>query len=185
MTYQQAVFMALTIGACGGLPSPIPPNFKPGDGYGGCKDISAAARVRASQTSGWGWAFSVGGAGTAIAGTTLIPLDGTLTNHEKIVAGSLTAGGALLVAIGQAWFKRSDAASTLASETASILGERDSDRPIAEEMMVSKCNTALGAWEKSRADATALAATLLQQQKNDTKAAKLKLQIAPAAAPPP
>jgi hypothetical protein len=165
-------WLALSATACGSLPKPIDPAFAPRAGYKSCQDISMSARVRASTTSGWGWAFSIAGAGTAVTGATVFPLAGDLSPREKIVAGSLTAAGALLFAVGQAWIKRSDAASTLAGETASILGEGSADDSKAEQTVVKKCNVALGAWERSRTDASGVTTTLLQKQKEETAAAR-------------
>jgi len=174
--------MSLFAAACGSLSSPIVLTA-PGQGYRDCARLSVDARIRATDTSGWGWAFSIAGAGAAATGTTVLPLDGTLSRSEKIVAGSLVAGGALLFAIGQAWIKRSDAASTLAGETAALLDNAKPDDTHSEAITVGKCNAALGAWERSRTDGTAVAASLLQDQKAETKAAEDKAKNAPAQVP--
>ena len=129
--------------------------------------------MRATSTSGWGWAFSLAGVGAVVTGTVVMPIDNDLSGRGKLVAGALTAGGALLVTVGQAWLKRSDAASTLAGEVEGILGDRTDGKAIDEPVAVARCDAALGAWDRSRADASELAANLLQDQKKTTKAAEL------------
>jgi hypothetical protein len=159
--------VSLAAAACAaGMPKPIDP--RSGHGYDGCADFKAYASKRASRSSALGWTFLISGAGATAAGATVLPLDGTLSRREKLVAGSLVAGGVLLLTAAQAFFKRSDAASTFAGEAASVAGERDGGKPIADDLMAAKCNAALGAWERSRTDSSAVAAALLQDQKTAT-----------------
>jgi len=166
--------------------NPIKPDFKLGEGYNGCLEISKRARKRAGWTNELGWIFSAAGTGATVTGATIIPLDGELTRRERIVSASLIGGGAILVAIGQAWFKRSDAASILAGATAGALGdakgqapgEGSADPTSHERSVVSKCNLALSAWESSRTDATAVANSLLNRQESDEKKAQQTTQQA-------
>lgn len=166
--------LAFSAAACNSFPQPLVPGGSSGDGYLGCRQISVRARDRASADSALGWTFSITGASAVAAGTTVIPLDGSLTRSEKIVAGSLAVAGALLVTVGQAWFKRSDAASTLAGEAAAILGNSDAEGASRESGVVQKCNIALGAWERSRTDASELSTHLLQDEKKEAEVAKAK-----------
>jgi hypothetical protein len=169
---------ALAATGCAALPLQINPHANHREAFDGCTTLTRWAEKRASQTASAGWTFAIAGVGAAAAGTTVIPLDGTLSNHEKMAAASLVAAGALLLKVSQAWFHRSDAASTLASETAATVGTREDDQPLTGEQLAAKCNTARSAWDKSSTDATAVAATLLQEQKKEkaADAARLKLE---------
>jgi len=158
-------------------------------GYDFCRKVSRTARLRSVKDQGFGWGFAILGVGATATGT-IIPLskDGPLTFSNKVVSASLTAGGLALIAASRAWFNRSDAASRLAGATAAVLGERDgagkdaSATIISEQVAGSKCNVALGAWESSRSDSSAIATALLDKQKTDsakdddkTKNAKIEL----------
>lgn len=80
--------------------------------------------------------------------------------------------------LGQAVLKRSDAASKLAGETVSVLGESEDKNGtqvrITADEAAAKCSKALGAWESARADATARATKLLEEKKADAKEAEAK-----------
>jgi len=117
--------------------------------------------------AGWGWFFALTATGATATGATIIPLavDGELSSAQKATAVSLTLGGGLLALAARAMFHRSDAASTLASSSASILAEREDGMSLTSSQLSSKCNRALAAWEKSRTDATAVASSLLEKEK--------------------
>jgi hypothetical protein len=173
---------ALAATGCAAIPPKIHPHASHNEAFKGCSDLNTWAEDRASQTASAGWTFAIAGASAAAAGTTVIPLDGTLSNHQKMAAATLVAAGALLLKVSQAWFHRSDAASTLAGETAATIGTREDDQPLTGEQLAAKCNTARSAWDKSSTDATAVAATLLQEQKKEkaadarSSAARLELE---------
>ena len=143
-------------------------------GYDLCRKISRTARHRGVKDTGWGWTFGILGVASAAAGT-IYPLAKSDQPDfgGKVFAASMTAAGVALVVVSRAFFNRSDAASKLASVTASVLGESESGEGGAKPLLISdgaagaKCNVALGAWEASRADATAIATTLLDKQKAD------------------
>jgi hypothetical protein len=111
---------------------------------------------------------------------TLIPLSkaGKLDFDAKFGSAALIAGGGILIALGQAILNRSDAASKLAGATASNLGETQTTGEKREIIPATdagaKCSIALGAWESSRADATAIASTLLEAEKKEGSDAKAK-----------
>jgi hypothetical protein len=161
---------ALAATGCAALPPHINPHASHKEAFDGCTTLTRWAEHRASDTASAGWTFAIAGVGAATAGATVIPLDGTLSNHEKMAAASLVAAGALLLKVSQAWIHRSDAASTLASETSAIVGTRDGDQPLTGEQLAAKCNTARSAWDKSSTDATAVVSTLLQDQKKEKAA---------------
>jgi hypothetical protein len=96
-----------------------------------------------------------------------------MTTAEKATAGGLTIAGGLFIAGARAWFARSDAASKLAGVTIGVLGEKNGEGNIISAADAgAKCNVALGAWETSRTDATAIATKLLDEQKSETSKAK-------------
>jgi hypothetical protein len=137
-----------------------------------CSELSQSARTRASNASIYGWTLSILGYGSATAGV-IIPLavdnDGGLSTREKIAAASFTAGGVALVTLARALFARSDAASKLAGEAALAISEESQEIKIGQ-----RCNRALAAWETSRADASEMANTILQQARKDTGEAKIE-----------
>jgi hypothetical protein len=170
---------------CGSLENAAGPTFPtahppdPAAEYLYCQRIGNSARVRAAETAGWGYGLTVLGVGSTTVGTA-IPLsksDELQFKHKMGVAG-LMAGGIVLYIIGEAFLKRSDAASKLASEVNNILGERVEDPatkkrgPIARDEAAAKCTVALGAWEASRADATALASKLREKDRAEKEAAQ-------------
>lgn len=193
----------ISMSACGILQNPAGPSYPtteathkameipPRDGYEYCQRISGSARVRASRTASWGWTFSILGAGASLSGA-LIPLSkaGKLDFDAKFGSAALVAGGGILIALGQAILNRSDAASKLAGATASILGETQTlsetqTTGAKREIIIArdagaKCSIALGAWESSRADATAIASTLLEAEKKEGSDAKAKAFAAQA-----
>ncbi len=165
--------------ACGGLGSPIYKGKLNGQKevtiIEQCSALAGSARVRATRASGWGWTFGVAGFGAAAAAAA-IPLvgdgaemEGGLSKNEKIVAASLTASTVAFLAIARAFFHRSDAASHLAAATTQAI----SDSPGDDDQMARSCNGALAAWERSRADATKIAESILDDQKAGAKEREL------------
>ncbi len=170
---------------CSGFPKVIVQGDDPKQSLAAeCAEVELKARESASRFSTLGWATAVLAFGSFTAGSTVIPLagegegmEGGLSTEEKITAASLTAGSVALAALSRALFKRSDAASVLAGETAlSIAEEAD---PIK---LTSRCNKAISAWEASRADAGKLADALLQQERKDNEDDKTKAAKADALA---
>jgi hypothetical protein len=178
--------IAMLGAACGSMQNAAGPNFPPArpgdlpkDGYEYCQRISATARVRASRLAVEGWALSIAGAGASAAGAAWpLAKSDELAFKQKFGSASLIAGGALVFALGRALLDRSDAASKLAGETASILGETvDQDGKkirIGPDAADSKCSAAMGSWETTRSSATAFASQLLETKKAEAKASESK-----------
>lgn len=183
-----AAIVALVCG-CGAITNPSGPEYpkdeSPKNGYEYCQMISDSARVRASRTAVYGWTSMVLGASSTALGVAFpLAKSDPLEFKQKMGTSALAFGGAALFLIGQAVLKRSDAASKLAGETVSVIGERvDSGGkkvPISADEAGAKCSVALGAWETSRSDATALAGKLLANEKAEKKEADNKAADADA-----
>lgn len=144
-------------------------------GYDLCRKVTRSARARSIKDSAYGWIVGVIGASATAAGT-IYPLAKSDPPYfeGKVFAASMTAGGLVLIAVSRAFFNRSDASSKLASITAGVLGESAAPDDkgkvtgrISDGDAGAKCNTALGAWESSRSDASAIATALLDKEKSD------------------
>lgn len=179
-----AALLALLLPACviGAPPSPpmwpTPPT-PTASGWAYCAQISGDARRLANQRATAGYAFAVVGALSTAAGTAFpLAKSGELEFEHKFGSAAAIAVGATLFILGRALLARSDAASKLSGETASILGARNPDDtgPLDHVAAGQQCSLALAAWETSRADATALASELLSNQKARTEAAERALQ---------
>lgn len=142
-----------------------------GDGYEHCRRTASSARDRAFNASVGGWTLTAFAVGAGTAGT-IVPLASTngLSWGEKVASATLMASAGAMIIGAKALFQRSDAASMLAGEAASVLGAKNGDGPsagfISHEEAGARCNLAISAWEKSRQDANALASTLLDQQRS-------------------
>lgn len=131
-------------------------------GYAYCSLMAERAGHISTAESGAGWAILTSAVGGVAAGTLMTSANAASENpnvYVGVTGAALTAAGAILIPVAQAFFSRSDAAATLAKQGNEALTERSSDQNAYDRCVVAK-----GAWEESRSNSTKIATASLEKK---------------------
>lgn len=136
-----------------------------------CADLAEKGSDLSVGEAGGGWITAGAALGMIAAGGIISTANATRDDKSEalgITGTALSAGGALMVPLALAFFSRSDAAATLASQGQKGLATAD------DLERYKKCVEARALWDDSRSEATKYATSLLAKAQAEADEAKKK-----------